>query len=664
MIVAPHPLEWFAALRWLDGRNLLETIEPYRRDLFARVLYSFNADGFPVYNRVLSGRAKKNFKTADLTLAALYRFLAWPSPAGNDAFIIANDEEQAGDDLSLAKKLLAANPVLGREVKVYEKEVVRRDGGGRMKILPAQDVTGLHGKTYLFLGFDEIHGYRNYDLFEALSPDPTRLDTLIWITSYAGVRHAPGIPLFDMMQIGRSGEDPRLLFTWYGGDFTTDPALAGEDVAPESRANPSMASWGNPGYLEDQRRRLPPHKYRRLHLNLPGAPDGAAFNAENVLGCVVRERRSNVPRRGIGDYLAFVDMSGGSAADAVLCVGHVEEGRIVVDLLIGQTGSVPFNPRDAVRKFVEAMREYRVYRVFGDRFAGETFRADFEELGVRYVVCDQPAAKLYEALEPKVNAGLVELVDVSKLTEQLLSLVVKGGGKIGPLAGDHDDWANAVAGLVYVAAVEEGAPALIRSSALLVDDQPVPMPKWTQKIVSVMVVGKDGLAAIGYFAKHACYREIVDPAPMVLVDGSYEALTSGTIGGMFGTLEALHREIPGCREHFAVVPEAYLQHVHLEGFPALVWPQELLRDLPGLALNAAGHCGRGWFKLAERAASRGLPWQGAMTYRLGERIDDNTMKLMLLIAIRLGLTVESSRHAPVVGRRWRCMGMAIDGAVA
>jgi hypothetical protein len=373
-MTAPHPLDWFGHLRWLDGRNLLSTMEPYRRELFELGLYTFNADGYPVYNRVLSGRAKKNWKTADLTLAALYRFLAWPSPAGNDIFIIGNDEEQAGDDLSLAKKLIAVNPILAREVNVLAKRIVRQDGRGTMQILPSQDVVGLHGKTYLFLGFDEIHGYRNYDLFEALSPDPTRLDVLVWITSYAAIRHSPGVPLFDLLRVGKSGEDDRMLFSSYGGDYTTDSRLMGEEVTPEQRANPSMASWGNANYIEEQRRRLPPHKFRRLHLNLPGAPDGAAFNAESVLSCVVRGRRVLMPQRGIY-YLAFVDMAGGSRCDAVLCIGHVVDGTIVIDLVMSQTGSVPFNPRETVRKVVTAMDEYNVHRGSatcsrGGRFSG------------------------------------------------------------------------------------------------------------------------------------------------------------------------------------------------------------------------------------------------------------------------------------------------------
>ena len=71
-----------------------------------------------ITTRVVRGVAKKNYKTTDLSLAALYRFLMWRAPAGNDCFILANDEGQAVDDLSLIKKLIAVNPILDREVKV------------------------------------------------------------------------------------------------------------------------------------------------------------------------------------------------------------------------------------------------------------------------------------------------------------------------------------------------------------------------------------------------------------------------------------------------------------------------------------------------------------------------------------------------------------------
>jgi hypothetical protein len=234
----PSPLDFFSHLQWLDGRPLLDTIEPYRRDIFMQTLYSFEPDGHLTYNMTLCGRGKKNWKTADLILAALYRLLAWPSAQGNDGYILANDEDQAGDDLSLGKKLIAVNPPLSAAAIAGAKAITRRDGRGALHILPARDAVGAHGKTALFLGFDEIHGYRTHDLFEALAPDPTRPDVMTWITSYAGICHAPGIPLYDFMQTGKRGDDPRMLFSWYSGDFTTDPAFT--ELPPEQREPPRV----------------------------------------------------------------------------------------------------------------------------------------------------------------------------------------------------------------------------------------------------------------------------------------------------------------------------------------------------------------------------------------------------------------------------------------
>lgn len=452
-IGAPNPIDFFAELRWIDGRPLLDTVDGYRQQILTDVLWTFDDDGAPRYNMALCGRAKKNWKTADLSLAAIYRFLAWPSVAGNDCFIIANDEDQAGDDLALTKKLFAANRELAKRVTVLSKEIVRLDGRGVLRILPARDVAGAHGKTYIFLGFDEIHAYRSHDLFEALAPDPTRNDALTWVTSYAGIRHAPGIPLFDFMQAGKRGDDPRMYFSWFAGDFTTDAALA--DATPEQRANPSMASWGNDGYLDQQRRRLPTHKFRRLHLNLPGSPDGAAFDGDKVMDAIVTGRRRLARVDGV-TYCGFVDMSGGSSDDATLAIAHYdkETSRTALDMLMSQTGAPPFNPRDAVRKFVAELKAWGLGRVTGDAYAGQTFRRDFEDAGVVYAVSAKSKSEIYDAFEPKLNAGEVELLDHPKLTEQLLTLVLRGG-KIDHLAGDHDDFANAACGAVCLAARPE-----------------------------------------------------------------------------------------------------------------------------------------------------------------------------------------------------------------
>jgi hypothetical protein len=433
-------LQFFSRLKWLDGRPLLDTIEEYRRDLFAKAL-----DG-NAFSLVLAGRGKKNWKSADLVLAALYCLVIRRSIYGNDGFVLANDQDQAADDLSLARKLVECNPDLAAEIEPLAKELRLRDGSGSLKILPAKDVAGAHGKSAGFVGFDEIHAYRNWALLEALQPDPHRAQTLCWITSYASIYNTVGSPLFDLMQIGKAGTDARMLFSWYSGDFCTDAAFA--DLPPEQRANPSMASWvDGAAYIEQQRARLPSGRFRRLHLNLPGAPEGAAFDQGAVLACVVTGRRMLPPQPGI-NYRAFCDMSGGSSDDAVLAIGH-REGRVaIIDRVEKQIGTPPFRPQAAVGHFARIMRDYGISQVSGDAYGGNTFRAEFDDEHIGYSVIGWDKSQLYEALEPFINAREVELLDSPTLIEQAVSLVWRGQ-RIDHEPNSHDDWINSVAGLVF-----------------------------------------------------------------------------------------------------------------------------------------------------------------------------------------------------------------------
>jgi hypothetical protein len=465
------PLDFFARLKWIDGRPLLDTIEPYRRDLFVKALHTFGPDGAPMFNMVLAGRGKKNWKSADLVLAGLYCLLIKESHQGNDGFILGNDEDQASQDLSLAKKLVAVNAEeIGGEVEVQATEIKRRDGQGALQILPARNAIGQHGKTAVFIGYDEIHGYRNYDLFEALAPDPTRTDVLQWVTSYDSIYNSPGIPLFDMKARGMAGDDPGMLFSWYSANACTDPDFA--DLPPDQRANPSMSSWPEgQRYLDQQRRRLPAHKFRRLHHNLPGAPSGAFFDPDNVMAAIVARRTVLPPQRGEA-YVGFVDMSGGSSDDATLAIAHNDGRKTIVDVVEKQAGKAPFNPRHAVGKFAALLRSYGLRRVTGDNYAGQTFKLDFEAHGITYVPCPEPKTVLYEELEPRLNAGEVELPDIPKLQEQLLGMVVRGA-RIDHLPGEHDDYANAAAGAVWLLREQE-KPAGASQGFYSRTPQPVP----------------------------------------------------------------------------------------------------------------------------------------------------------------------------------------------
>jgi hypothetical protein len=93
--------------------------------------------------------------------------------------------------------------------------------------------------------------------------------------------------------------------------------------------------------------------------------------------------------------------------------------------------------------------EYGVAGVIGDRYAGGTFRADFERHRVAYHVCDKTKSQLYESFEPLLNGKRVVLLDVPIVESQLRGLVWRSG-KIDHQSGEHDDWSNAAVGVLVL----------------------------------------------------------------------------------------------------------------------------------------------------------------------------------------------------------------------
>ncbi len=429
------PLEFFGLLKWLDGRPLLDVMEPYRQTILREALFTFREDGAPHYRRVLTGRGKKNSKTTDAVLAALYKCLVWQSAGAkqNQCYYVASDLAQANDDLELTKLLIRRNPVLSAELVMRSNIVERRDGKGFIEILPARDAQGLHGKTYLFLVVDELHTQRNYDLLTALEIDRTRPDAQQWFASYASLYRHAGVPLVDMQKQAEAKTDPRLLVSWYAGTIV--------------EANPSLNGPLGPTLedIQDAQRSLPSWIFRRLYLNQPGQPDSAAFDADAIESCIVAGRTVLPPRPGI-EGVAGCDLSGGGADDATLGIAHHRHGVAVLDCLVDQGARTnrTFSPEDTVKKFSEVLKSYGLRSVTGDRYAAQWPVQAFAKYGITYQPAELNRSQIYAAFEPLLNSGRVELLDHPKLMQQFIGLVRKGE-KIDHASGEHDDHSNAAA---------------------------------------------------------------------------------------------------------------------------------------------------------------------------------------------------------------------------
>lgn len=148
-------------------------------------------------------------------------------------------------------------------------------------------------------------------------------------------------------------------------------------------------------------------------------------------------------------YIGFVDPSGGSADSMTLAIAHRDhDGVAILDAI--REVRPPFSPESVVTEFARLLKDYRITKVIGDRYAGEWPRERFREHGITYEPSAKPKTDLYAALLPLLNSARVSLLDHPRLAQQLAGLerrTARGGrDSIDHAPGAHDDVANAVAG--------------------------------------------------------------------------------------------------------------------------------------------------------------------------------------------------------------------------
>ena len=108
------------------------------------------------------------------------------------------------------------------------------------------------------------------------------------------------------------------------------------------------------------------------------------------------------------------------------------------------------------------IKTYRCSRVYGDRYAGEWPREQFQKRGVFYEPADRSKSEIYVDLLPLIDSRAIDLLDHDRLLIQLTSLERRtsraGKDSIDHAPGAHDDVANAVAGALVTAYQAPGDP--------------------------------------------------------------------------------------------------------------------------------------------------------------------------------------------------------------
>ncbi len=423
-------------IRLEDGSPV--TLADHQRAILNHILTP--VEGRLPYATVVWSEPKKSGKTAVAAWVASW-ILNTQGPRA-EVLVVANDLEQ-----SIARvynemiRVQQAHPALKRRIKKATESVLLLEDGSSAKPV-ALDYSGEAGANPSFVCHDEAWGIaseRARRLYDELTTPPTRPLGMRWVSSYAGYS-GESVTLEDLYKRGLAGSPV---------DGLPDSRAAGSLFVFWSHT-PRMP-WQTPDYYTRERQENRPRAFLRLHQNVwvTGA-EGAWLPLgweDNAVDRAVVERPPVAAIR----YRGFVDNSGGSNDDMVLAIGHLEDGRRVLDGLWSQGQKVPFNPIEVIAAFAAVCQRYRVAHVTGDTYGGQFFKSEYARWGLAYEVCPLSPAELYEALEVGFNRGDIALVNHSRMIEQFGALKEKGA-KIVHQYGGHDDFSNAAAGCLWLLA--------------------------------------------------------------------------------------------------------------------------------------------------------------------------------------------------------------------
>jgi hypothetical protein len=173
---------------------------------------------------------------------------------------------------------------------------------------------------------------------------------------------------------------------------------------------------------------------------------------EFIDGCVIPGRSELLPRDGIR-YHAFVDVSGGRSDGSALAIGHVHDGKVVIDGVYHWKS--PHDPHRICACMCEELRRFRIRKITGDAYGAEWTVQSFQTHGIRLEKSKLAKSQLYLELLPLITSQRVELLDHELANNQLANLErrTRSGGRdsVDHPSGGHDDACNVVAGLSVIA---------------------------------------------------------------------------------------------------------------------------------------------------------------------------------------------------------------------
>jgi hypothetical protein len=396
---------------------------------------------------VIAGRRSGKSRTASViaayTAALADTSMLAPGEPGTVLICAATKRQGAiifGYTRALFTDVPSLRPLVVGEQAAEDSKVLELRHGVRIEVRSANFRT-VRGATLLLAIIDEVAFLRDE---QSANPDLELVRAL-----------RPGLTTTNGMLLGLSNPWARRGVLWqkYRKHYGQDGAVL-VWRAPTETMNSMLAAAVLAEAAEDD-------------PEAAAAEYGAEFRADlesfvsmDVLDAVTTPGVTERPPCAGRDYVAFLDVAGGSGRDSIaLAVAHAEDvrdsrlARAVLDAV--REVKPPFDPLAVAGELAAVLTAYGVLRVQADRYAGAWVVEAFRPHGIVVDQSAEPKSVLYLSALPLFTAGRCDLLDLPRLRLQLAGLERRrrAGGRdiVDHPPGGHDDVANVVAGVVVLA---------------------------------------------------------------------------------------------------------------------------------------------------------------------------------------------------------------------
>jgi hypothetical protein len=304
-------------------------------------------------------------------------------------------------------------------------------------VITAASFRGVRGHTCPVVIGDEVSFWRDSEtsvnpakeIFRALAPGQSTVPQPLML-SISSPFSKEGY--FYEQHATHYGDDDSRVLCWQAASAVMNPTLP-QEVIDQAYADDPQAALAE--YGAQFRSDIASYIDRDIVT-------GCIETGRTQCGAVARVR-----------YHAFCDPSGGSKDSFTAAISHREGEDVILNRLVEI--KAPFNPGAAVGEIVAVLKEFGLATVTGDKYAAQWVISEFKKHNVTYQHSMQDRSAIYIAALPLLNSGRAQLLDNTRLVNQLCGLQRRTSSS-GKQSVDHprhaaDDLANSAMGALVLA---------------------------------------------------------------------------------------------------------------------------------------------------------------------------------------------------------------------